>query len=71
MAKKRLGGWFSKGIIVTFGDEKSQKNGTYRRAKELGIELLDRSDVLSQNFGERLERAVRGHDLVSLKWKRI
>ena len=71
VAKKRLGGWFSKGIIVTFGDEKSQKNGTYRRAKELGIELLDRSDVLSQNFGERLERAVRGHDLVSLKWKRI
>ncbi len=71
VAKKRLGGWFSKGIIVTFGDEKSSKNGTYKRAKELGIELLDKSDVLSSDFGERLVKTIQGHDLVSLKWKKI
>lgn len=71
IAKKRLGGWFSKSIVVSFGDDKAMRNGTYKRAQELGIEVLDKTDVLSANFGERLVKAIRGHDLVGLKWKKI
>lgn len=71
IAKKRLGGWFSKSIIVSFGDDKAMRNGTYKRAQELGIEVLDRKDVLSADFGQRLVKAVRGHDLVGLKWKKV
>ncbi len=71
IAKKRLGGWFSKSVIVCFGEDKTLKNGTYNRARELGIEMLDKSDVLSNNFGERLVNAIKSHDLVNLKWKKI
>jgi len=69
--KKRLGGWFSKAIIVTFSDDKAYDTGIYKRASELGIEMLDRKDILSDNFGQKLVDAVQGHDLVSLKWKKI
>ncbi|MCI1931830.1 MAG: DUF1887 family CARF protein [Clostridia bacterium] len=69
--KKRIGGWFSKAIIVTFSDEKAYETGTYKRAKELGIEMLDRKDILSDNFQQKLINAVQGHDLVSLKWKKF
>lgn len=71
VAKKRVGGWFSKGIIVAYGRDKQDKSGTYRRAKELGIEMLDAKDIVSPNFGERLVRTVKEHDLVSLKWKKV
>ena len=71
IAKKRLGGWFSKSIIVSFGDDKAMRNGTYKRAQELGIEVLDKKDVLSADFGERLVKAVCEHNLVGLKWKKI
>ena len=47
------------------------RNGTYKRAQELGIEVLDRKDVLSADFGERLVKAVRGQDLISLKWRKV
>lgn len=71
IAKKRLGGWFSKGILITFGDDKKNKTGTYKRAQELGIGMLDKQDILSNNFEERLIKAVKGHDLSSLKWKTV
>ncbi len=71
IAKKRVGGWFSKGIIVAFGRDKQDKTGSYKRAKELGIELLDSKDILSLDFGERLVKTIREHDLVSLKWKKL
>lgn len=71
IAKKRVGGWFSKGVIVTFGKEKTECSGTYQRAKELGLELLDASDVLSEDFGTRLVKSILEHDLVSLKWKKV
>ena len=71
VAKKRVGGWFSKGIVVAFGRDKQEKTGTYLRAKELGLELLDAKDILSPDFGERLIRVVKEHDLVSLKWKKV
>lgn len=71
IAKKRVGGWFSKGIIVAFGRDKQDNTGTYRRALELGLVLLDAKDIMSPDFGDKLVEAVRGHDLVSLKWKYI
>lgn len=71
IAKKRVGGWFSKGVIVTFGKEKSECSGTYQRAKELGLELLDANDVLAEDFGSRLVKAILEHNLVSLKWKKV
>ena len=71
IAKKRLGGWFSKSIIVSFGNDKRNKTGTYKRAQEMGVEILDKSDILSEDFSQRLVDTIRGHDLVSLKWKKV
>ena len=71
IAKKRLGGWFSKGIIVTYSKEKKIHLGTYKRAQELGLELLDATDIMAEDFDQRLVRAIREHDLISLKWKKI
>lgn len=71
IAKKRLGGWFSKGILITFGNDKSAKTGTYKRAQELGIEILDKQDITSKDFVQRFVRTVQGHDLIGLKWKYI
>ncbi len=71
IAKKRLGGWFSKGIIVTFSREKQENTGTYQRCKMLGLEMLDERDILAEDFRDRLVRTVREHDLVSLKWKQM
>lgn len=71
IAKKRLGGWFSKGVIVTYSREKQEKTGTYERCKELGLEMLDERDILAEDFRERLVRTIREHDLVNLKWKKI
>lgn len=71
VAKKRVGGWFSKGVLVAFGTDKQHQSGTYKRAQELGIAMLDAKDILSPDFGERLVQAIREHDLVSLKWKRV
>lgn len=69
--KKRIGGWFSKGILVAFGRDKQEKTATYLRAKEFGIEILDAKDILSANFGQRLVKVVKEHDLNSLKWKKV
>lgn len=71
IAKKRLGGWFSKGVIVTYSKEKAENTGTYLRCQELGLEMLDARDILAADFGERLVKAIREHDLVSLKWKKV
>ncbi len=71
IAKKRLGGWFSKGIIATFSKEKLENTGTYIRCQELGLEMLDARDILAPDFSNRLVRAIREHDLVSLKWKKV
>lgn len=71
IAKKRLGGWFSKGIMVTFNREKREMTGTYKRAKELGLEMLDMDDILAEDFGNRLVQAIKCNDLVSLKWKKV
>ena len=71
IAKKRLGGWYSKGVMVSLSKEKKIHTGTYRRAKELGLEFLDATDIRADDFGERLVRVIKDHDLVDLKWKKI
>ena len=71
IAKKRLGGWFSKGLIATYSKEKDENTGTYLRCKELGLEMLDARDILAPDFSDRLVKAIREHDLVSLKWKKV
>lgn len=69
--KKRLGGWFSKGVIVTSGDDKIKNTGTFKKAEEFGIIVLDRKDIKSRDFGDRLYEAVSGQDIVALKWRRV
>lgn len=71
IAKKRLGGWFSKGVIVTFSQEKRHGTGTYQRAKMMGLAMLDAEDILAEDFPQRLVKAIREHDLESLKWKKV
>ena len=69
--KKRLGGWFSKSIIVAFGNDKRSNSGTYKRARELGIDLLDMNDIKSSNFSNILVDTIRKQDLIGLKWTRV
>lgn len=69
--RKRLGGWFSKNILVSFGKDKQLCTGPYKRARELGVELLDKKDIMSKNFGEILVNTIKGQDLVSLKWTKV
>lgn len=69
--RKRLGGWFSKGIIVTSGDDKIKVTGTFKKAEEFGIIVMDRKDIKSRDFGERLYEAVSGQDIVAMKWRRV
>lgn len=71
IGKKRLGGWFSKGLIATYSKEKLENTGTYMRCKELGLEMLDERDILAEDFSDRLVKAIREHDLINLKWKKI
>lgn len=69
--RKRLGGWFSKGIIVTSGNDKTKETGVFKKAKEFGIMVLDKKDIKSSNFGELLFNAVSTQDIVGMKWKRV
>ena len=69
--KKRIGGWFSKSIMVTFGDKSSMGTGTYNRARQYGIEILDKEDIMSDDFSDRLIKAVKEHSPITLKWKKV
>ena len=69
--KKRLGGWFSKGVIVTSGDDKIKKTGVFKKAEEFGIIVMDRKDIKSKNYGELLFDAVSSQNIVDMKWKRV
>lgn len=69
--RKRLGGWFSKGVIVTSGDDKTKETGVFKKAEEFGIMVLDKKDIRSGNFGELLVRTVSAQDIVGMKWKRV
>lgn len=55
---KRIGENMGKGILVTYSNIKSNKTATYLRAKEMGIKVLDKSDIMSKDFGERLNKTI-------------
>jgi hypothetical protein len=55
---RRVGGSKGKGILVTYSDIKTENMGIYQKAKEMGIRVLDKRDILSGEFGERLRRTV-------------
>lgn len=69
--RKRLGGWFSKGIIVTSGDDKIKGTGAFKKADEFGIMVLDKKDIKNSNFGEILFDTISAQDIVGMKWKRV
>lgn len=69
VTKKRIGGWFSKCILVSFGDESNKSVAL--RAKELGITLLYKKDVLNDNFSKVLLEAIKCQNLLKLKWKNV
>ncbi|MBO8434254.1 MAG: DUF1887 family protein [Tyzzerella sp.] len=71
IARRRLGGWFSKNVIVAFGKDKQKNSGIYKRATELGIAMLDMHDIKSRDFSKILVDTIRGQDLVSLKWTKV
>lgn len=56
---------------MTFSKEKRSGTGTYQRSKVLGLEMLDADDILAEDFPMRLVKAIREHDLESLKWKKV
>lgn len=58
VAMRRCGGSKGKGILVTFSDTKRERCNLPERARELGIRVLDQSDILSGEFGDRLNRVV-------------
>lgn len=55
---RRIGGRKGKGILVAFSDMKKNNSSTFVRAKNLDIGVLDKQDILSDNFSERLERVI-------------
>ncbi len=55
---RRIGGNKGKAILVAYCDMKKAETGAFLRAKELGIRVLDREDILSDNFKERLLRQI-------------
>ena len=44
---------------------------SYTHLEEFGIIVLDRKDIKSRDFGERLYNAVTGQDIVAIKWRRV
>lgn len=44
--------------LVTFSDIKERHSGIYLKAREMGIIVMDRSDILHPDFPQRLERAI-------------
>ncbi len=55
---RRIGGNKGKAILIAYCDMKKAHTGAFLRAKELGIRVLDREDILSENFKDRLQQAI-------------
>ena len=45
-------------VMVTFSDIKQRRLGIYLKAREMGIIVLDETDVKHPDFAARLERAI-------------
>jgi len=56
----RIGGEYAIPILVTYSDIKAKRLGIYMKAKEMGIRVMDRTDILSNNFDLKLEKDIIG-----------
>lgn len=56
---KRLGGLHARSVLVTFSNIKKDNTGIYKRAKELGIIIFDKQDILRSGFSEKLSLTFR------------
>ena len=45
-------------VLVTYSDIKKNRMGLYLKAKEMGIIVMDRSDLMRSDFANRIERAI-------------
>lgn len=58
VVSRRIGGKYAIPIMITCSNMKGQHLGMYLKAKEMGIGLLDITDVLSNRFGEKLKNSI-------------
>lgn len=59
VVSRRIGGKYSIPILVTRSDIKGSHRGIYMKAKEMKLNILDASDVMSGDFKLRLLRIIR------------
>lgn len=58
VVSRRIGGKYAIPILITCSDMKTKHLALYLKAKEMGIHLLDITDVRSRNFSECLKRTI-------------
>jgi hypothetical protein len=56
--QSRLGGSYGKSILITLADTKKMNTPMNRRAKELGIMVMDKTDILAADFRNRLKNLI-------------
>ena len=56
--QSRLGGSYGKSILITLADTKKLNTPMNRRAKELGIMVMDKTDILAADFRNRLKNLI-------------
>lgn len=59
VVSRRIGGKYSIPILVTRSDIKRSHSGIYMKAREMKLNILDASDVMSGEFKLRLWRTIR------------
>jgi len=55
----RIGEKYAIPVLVTHSDVKAKRMGIYMKAKEMGILIMDRSDILSESFAEKLKKGIK------------
>jgi len=59
----RIGGEYAIPVLVTYSDIKAKRLGVYMKAKEMGIRVMDRTDILSDHFDLKLKKGITGGGL--------
>lgn len=60
VVSRRIGGKYAIPILVTMSQMRTKHLGIYLKAKEMGIHMLDATDILSNNYGTKLRRIITG-----------
>lgn len=55
---RRIGGDYAIPILVTYSEIKSRRTGLYMKAKEMGIVVMDKTDIMGPNFTAKLEKSI-------------